>query len=201
MLLGKFTESVALKAGKAKTVTLRLKSLPMSLPAGTYHVLAEVVDPTSGTALVAAAATVTAAAPVVTLAASAAVHPTAVKSGKTVTVTLTVTNSGNIPAAGNIAVTIASSSDGTAAGVTGTLTTLTHAVRITARGHTHLSLKFKAPAGPASFFPYVTLTLGSATTTAVGPMVSVSLLATEHGHRRNRHPRTHDRSRAWKFYA
>jgi hypothetical protein len=123
--------------------------------------------------LAASAATVNVAAPVITLSASAAVHPTAVQSGKFVSVILTIANSGNIAAAGNISAVVASSSDGTASGITGTLTMVTHSVRIAAGGHGHLSIKFKATTA-GSFFPYIMLTLGTATATAVGPMVTVS---------------------------
>jgi hypothetical protein len=176
VLLGTFPQSGVLRAGKGRAVTLRLKSLPASLPAGTYHLLAEVVDPAGGTALVATSQTVAVAAPVVTLTATVTgVSPRTVKAGKTFTTTVALANAGNVSATGRLVVTVALSSDGTAAGIVTTLPALTRTVKIAAGKSLRLSVKGKLPAGATSFYPVVTAALSpAASVTVAGPLVTVS---------------------------
>jgi hypothetical protein len=174
VLLGTFPQSAVLKAGKGKGAKVTLKSLPAVMLAGTYHILAEVIDPTGGTALVATSQTIVVAAPEVTLtAAVTSVAPRTVKAGKTFTTAITITNTGNVPATGKLTVTVALSSDGTAAGVASTLPASTRTVKIAAGKPLRLSIKGKLPTGAASFDPFVTVTLGNITATAAGPLVTV----------------------------
>jgi hypothetical protein len=54
-----------LKAGKSQTFNFTIKSLPSTLPDGTYYLLAEVVDSTGATNVTATTQTVAVAAPFV----------------------------------------------------------------------------------------------------------------------------------------
>ena len=168
VLLGTFTESASLKPGKAHLLTLRLKALPAPLPVGTYHVLAEVVDPTSATALVATTQTVTVAAAVVTLAAAVtAATPTSVAAGKTLTITVGLANTGNVDATGTATVAVGLSADGTMAPAP--LVTLRRPLTLRAGGRPiTFKLKLKVPAGMAtgSFYPFVTFAVGAQAVTA-----------------------------------
>ena len=98
---------VKLKPGAAKPFPIKLPPLPTTLPGGYYYLLAQVID-SSGTAyLTPTASTMLVAAPYVSLSAAVrAATPSTVPVGKGGNVTVAITNSGNVPAAGQMTITL-----------------------------------------------------------------------------------------------
>jgi dUTPase len=174
VLLGTYTLSAALKAKKSRAMTLRLTTLPAYLPAGTYHLLAEVVDPTGATSLVASSLTLVVVAPVVTLTASlGAVSPAIVKEKKAGSILLTIENTGNISAVGALSVLLSASTDGTAAGIAYSLGSLTQRINLAPKRKLSLRLRFKGPDVDTLFYPFVTLKFAGVTVTASGSAAKI----------------------------
>jgi Bacterial Ig-like domain (group 3) len=85
------TEKVTIPAGRSKTITIPIKSVP-SLADGQYFLVTQVTDPRNGISVASSANAITIAAPFVSLAASFATGSSVLTSGAT----LIVTNNGNI---------------------------------------------------------------------------------------------------------
>ncbi|HEX8913905.1 MAG TPA: hypothetical protein VF796_16265 [Humisphaera sp.] len=99
------TKKLKLKAGKAKTLKLKIKSFP-AVADGAYFVVASVAgadgvtDANTANNVVASANQVTIAAPFVDLATAAGIAPAPVRAGKSTTLLLDVANAGNVTASG-----------------------------------------------------------------------------------------------------
>jgi hypothetical protein len=150
-----------------------LTSLPASLPAGTYHILAEVIDANGLINEVATTQTITTAAPFVSLSAGAtAVLPASIKLNKTGSITVSITNSGNVNSTGLVTITVAPSVDGInpVAGVT--LVTLASprptVIKPNKTAKFVLHIKHTALTASGSFYPYVTITYAGQTLTVKG---------------------------------
>jgi hypothetical protein len=170
VLLGTLTKKNAtLKAGKTLAFKFSVKSLPATLAAGTYHLLAEVVDPSGLTNQVATTQTIQVAAPFVQPVVSvAAVVPSTLTQKKSATVTVTITNTGNIAGSG-VTISLSPSSDGVTP-ISGTvLATLRTSAKIQPGKSAKYKLRFKGSAlALGNYFPYVTVTLGTASATEIG---------------------------------
>ncbi len=166
--LGSFAVTARLRGTAGHVVPLSLRSLPASLPAGTYHLLAEVTDPTSATSLVASSQTITVAAPTDAIAASVAVvGRTTVAGGGTFTVAVHLTNAGNVDATGVTTVTVGLSPDGTTAPAALTTSTARLSIRPGTQGITRrLRVKVPAGAGKGAFYPFVTVVQPAQSATA-----------------------------------
>lgn len=107
------TKPLHLAAGKSTSMPITLKSLPSTVPAGTYH-LQVVATPASGatTADASSTATMSVVAPFIDLSSTFAKTPTTVKLGHRVVVGFYVTNNGNIPAVGRPEFQVGASPDG-----------------------------------------------------------------------------------------
>ena len=89
---------------QSHTFTFRLKQLPSSLSSGTYFLLTEIVDPLSNQSVVASSQTVQMAAPFVQPeVALGNISPNVILYNNTATVTLIVTNVGNVTGSGLMA--------------------------------------------------------------------------------------------------
>jgi hypothetical protein len=101
VLVTSLTKKVSLKADKEKTFSFSIKSLPPALADGTYHLLAQVVDPSGATNVAATTQTIQVAEafiqPVVTV---GAVAPAGIAPGKSGSIIVTLTNTGNVAAGG-----------------------------------------------------------------------------------------------------
>ncbi len=85
------TENVTIPAGKSKTITIPLKTVP-DLADGQYFLVAQVTDPKNGISVVSSASSLTIAAPFITLGALFASGSAVLTSGASII----VTNNGNI---------------------------------------------------------------------------------------------------------
>lgn len=106
--------SKKLRVGQHKPVTFtaNLNTIPASVPAGTYHLLLEVIDPRGGTSVSPSAGTIAVAAPNNELTGSFLKLPTSAKVGQKLRPTLLITNSGNAPAVGVLQFSLDASLDG-----------------------------------------------------------------------------------------
>lgn len=164
------TRPLVLRGNQHQTILFSAKSLPASLPVGTYHLLAEVTDPTGGVSVAATTQTVQVAAPFVQPVATVlSVLPRTIAPNRFGSVSVSITNSGNIASSALIA-TLRPSADGATpvSGVTfGTLQM--RAVIQPGKKRTFI-LRFKMPSTLAAgtYFPYVLISLDGATTTVIG---------------------------------
>jgi FG-GAP-like repeat len=114
------TKSIVIKGGKTVALTIPILNLPAGLPDGTYYLIVEPVDSSGNTASAATSSTVVIAAPFVSLSETlTSTLPPALVSGLKAkgTVTLTITNSGNVPSKGSTGIEITAS---TTSGLLGT---------------------------------------------------------------------------------
>ncbi len=161
------SKRLTLEGGRSVTVTVPVRKL--SLPAGTYTVLARATEAADGgTAVSTTGPKLAVAAANVSLSSTVGVTgPTIVARGKSLSLLLTVVNAGNVVAKGRATLAIYLSVDGVA--YTVPVATLVRAATVKPGGQAvTLRLKVKVPKAIAagSFFPLVTLTQGSAMTTA-----------------------------------
>ena len=162
-------KKVNLKAHKSATFSLSVKSLPAGILAGTYTLLAEAIDPSGNAAATSTGPTITTAAPFVQLSETiGAVSPATIKGGKTGTVSVTLTNSGNIDTSGNAVILIGGSSDD--ANETAAFTAPNKALKVKAGKKLTVKLKFTAPANTAAgtYHPYVSISQNASNATAIG---------------------------------
>ncbi len=168
-------KNLTLKAGKNKSLNFKLSSLPATLPAGTYYLLAEVIDPNGAANVVASTKTVSVAAPFISLSAVAgAVNPSSIRVGKSGSIAVTLTNNGNETALGTADLTLEASADGISPLPGDTLDTLMKNLKVPPSKSVRLNLHFKtALLSSGSYFPFLSVALGGNTSTAVGPSFTV----------------------------
>ena len=175
VLISTVSKNLSVSAGQAKTIDMNLKSLPATLANGTYHLLAQVVDPTGAANFVASSQTVTVAAPFVTLAAAAgSVAPLSISLGKSGTIAIAVTDIGNMDVSGLIDLTLHPSSDGVSPLPGITLATVMKKANLRSGQSKTFKLRFKPGTLTAgNYFPFFSISLGGNSTTAVGPQFTV----------------------------
>ncbi len=125
------TKPLHLAAGKSRSIPITLKSLPSTVPAGTYHLQVE-ATPASGatTADATTATTMSVVAPFIDLSSAFAKTPTTLKLGRRVVVGFYVTNNGNIPAVGRPEFQVGASPDGKVDNSTVIIGTFLHSISI-----------------------------------------------------------------------
>ena len=142
---------INLRPNHSEAFPLVIRSLPASLTGSGLYLLAQVTDPSGNTGLGASSGTITSQSPFVDLSGAFARVPTTVKAGRKGTVTLTLTNNGNIAATGNLPIDLQASPDGSL-GSAGSvdLGTVTRHVSIQPGKHVTLSLveTFPSTGGP-----------------------------------------------------
>jgi hypothetical protein len=166
-LIAQINPRLSIPAKRSAPVTVQLKQIPASLD-GSFTILAQVTDPNGVVTSVSSDTVVNIAPPIVTLAATVSAAPFTIAAGKTVTLTLDISNSGNIPSTGNATISLGLSSDGSTE-LPGS-TTLNRTVTIPNGKTVPLRLRFTVPVGttPAMYFPFVSFTQGGNTITAIG---------------------------------
>ena len=169
VLITSLSKKLSLKSGKGAVVNFNIKSLPSSLPNGSYHLLAEVVDPSGNSSLAATTQTIQLAAPFVQPAVLVgAVTPSSIAGGKSGTVAVTVTNDGNVAGSG-ITITLNPSDDGSTP-LDVILESLRSGAKILPGKSKTFKLHFKLnsalPAG--SYIPYVSVSLGGVDSISAG---------------------------------
>ena len=144
------------KSGKKQLIDLDINSLPKTLPAGVYHLLVQIVDPTGATSVVATDQTVT----VVALVIQPTVTVTPVTSGNTAkrgTVLVTVTNGGNIAAKG-VDISLMTTPQGNGP-ITTPLATLKSSATLKPNASKKFVLHFKRTSESATYYPFAWVTL------------------------------------------
>jgi uncharacterized repeat protein (TIGR03803 family) len=176
-LLGSARRSLKLAAGKSATLGVAVK--PSALPAGTYTILAQMTDATGAVqATAASGASLQVATAFISLSATLpSATPLAVTAGKTaLSLTLALTNAGNVNSSGMATLAVYLSADGTTP--TFHVTTVRASFTVKPGGKpTPIKLKVKVPASATAgtFFPLVVIDQGDATATAVAAsMVNVT---------------------------
>jgi uncharacterized repeat protein (TIGR03803 family) len=130
------------------SVPFRVTKLPASVPAGTYHLVAQITDSSGNTSDAASTGTITVAPPTIDLSGAFVGTSTPAKNGRT-TVTFTVTENGNVPATGPLTFDIGSSPDGLLSDAT-LLSTLTRRINIPAGKSARMTVALTLPAGTYS---------------------------------------------------
>ncbi|HZK80796.1 MAG TPA: Ig-like domain-containing protein, partial [Humisphaera sp.] len=170
------SHSVKLKPGASKTIPVKLGALPTTLPNGAYYLLVKVVDQAGSTTITATNSAMQIAAPFVSLSASVgAITPGNIPVGKKGAVTVTISNSGNVIAAGGAMISLGLTSDGMA--VASSLLSLTKNVKIKPGATLTLHLRFTRTASQVAgtYFPSVSIGLGGQEASAIG---NVTLMLT-----------------------
>jgi hypothetical protein len=157
VLVGHVNQSFALKSGGKTTLSAAL-TFPASLTPGKYHLLVVVADGNGHTNTVATTTTTAVLAPVVDLTDKVLAVSSSVKPGKKAAVSLEVFNTGNVVAAGNLAIELqtSDSSDGSDPQA---WTTLTQHISIKPNAHVVLRLASAVPAGLAAGQYFVVATV------------------------------------------
>ena len=150
-------KKVSLKASKSVRIPVKIKSFP-SEPGGTYQLIAAVTDSSGNTSSV-AGPSLTIAPPFVTAVLSGLQpRPAGVAPGKKESLVFTVTNSGNIAAAGAPTLAISLSTDSTGANAQA-VAGVPVKIKLKAGAHGHYSAKFTVPSDLAAgaYFASVSL--------------------------------------------
>jgi hypothetical protein len=136
---------VKLKSHAHATLALKASSLPASIPSGTYHLIAQITDPSGNILDAPSSGTITIAPPQIDLTGAFSKQPVPGKGGKTA-ITFSVTNLGNIPATGPLPFDIDTSPNQQVAGAT-VVTTLTKPINLKPHGSTKITETVTLPAG------------------------------------------------------
>jgi hypothetical protein len=167
-LVGTFKRRVVLGKGKAKAVTVAVRSA--SLPIGTYTLLTQVTDGAGDVVTAAAGPALTVEPATVTLSGTTShFSPATLTPGRVAAVTVTVTNTGNTAAAGPVTITLGLTSDGTTLAVA--LTSVTRRLPIKPGRSAALRLRFRVPTTAtvgARYQTQVTVTRSGITTSSIG---------------------------------
>jgi uncharacterized membrane protein len=140
------------KAGKGVKLKLSAKQISANVPAGVYHVLVSVTDPSGATSTVDTGKTFVVQAPRVELSGSFTKVPAIVKAGKKGTAQILVTNHGNVEASGRLSVNLYSSQNQGLLGATEITASPAKPVHIKPGKSLKLSISFPAGASGSSFF-------------------------------------------------
>jgi hypothetical protein len=162
------TRKLSIPAGHSLSITVPLKQIPASL-SGDYKLLAEVTDPNDTVTSISSTTTYNFAPPFLTFALSGITEtPAAALTGKPIIMTLTIENTGNIPATGEAMIVLGVSSNGIAQ--FSQLTTVTRRVSLAPGKQQTLTLKFPfyVAVAPGNYYPFITYTQDGVTAAAAG---------------------------------
>ena len=151
-LPGSITKTLKLKVGGHTAYKLNLKSIPASVPNGTYHVITQVTDNAGNVTEAASTGTITVAPPQIDLSATIGKFTATARAGKKFVETITVANTaGNTAAVGSLAIEVDTSPDSNPANGT-VLTTLTKKINLKPGKTLNVALSLLAPATGSPFF-------------------------------------------------
>jgi subtilase family serine protease len=167
-LIAQVTPRLSIAPNRSAVVTVPLKKIPAGLD-GNFTILAQVIDPKTNVTTVTSNTTVNIAPATITLSASiSSTLPSSIAAGKSATITLDITNTGNTPSTGTAQITLGLSSDGTTT-LPGS-TTIGRAITIPNGKTVVLRLKLEIPTGTAAamYFPFITFSQAGNSVTAFG---------------------------------
>ena len=176
IFVAKASKHFTFSTGKGQAFNFNLKVFPAGIVNGSYHLLAEVTDPSGASNVVASSQSINVAAPFVSLAAApSAVKPPTISVGKSGAIAVTVTDNGNEDATGPIKIVLGLSSDGVSPLPGIMLGSVTKSTRIKAGQKKPFALHFKIGSTPTAgaYFPYFTISLDGVSTTAIGSQFSI----------------------------
>jgi hypothetical protein len=168
--LSEQAKKISIKSAKAVVLSSVIKSLPASLPAGDYYLVAKVTDPSGLISVAVTSTRIAVAAPFVNVSANVgAVTPAVISSRKSGVITVTLTNTGNIAASGVVTIT-ASPSVGGQTPLPVTLVAYRARTSVLAGKSRSFRLKLRVPSSlaVASYFPSVTIVFAGPTLTLIG---------------------------------
>ena len=174
--IGTLTKKLVIKPQKSTKLKISVATIPASLPAGSYYVIAQLTDAQNATSLASVPGVVTVAAPFIApVLAVGPVLPAIITAGKHGSLLVTVTNNGNIDAVGSLSTQINPSLDGVSPLPGQTLGTQVLKVKIKHGGFARFRLKVNVPLGLAtgSYIPLVTITLDGVNASAIGSAFTV----------------------------
>ena len=164
-LLGSVRKSLSFKAAKSASVAVPVKTFAST--AGGYTVLARVTDAAGTTTDATAGPIVSVASPLVQLTGTIdKVSPAAVTAGKTLSFTLTLTNSGNADSTGKASLSVALSADGITPTIPIEGLTKSFTLRPGKPVSLRLAIKVSVAAATMTLSPLVIVTQGNETATA-----------------------------------
>ena len=162
------TKTLSIQPGGKRTVTIPLKMLP-SLVSGDYFIVLQTTAPNGDTAVVSSATPATVDAGTVVLSASiGSVEPTFVSPGESVSVAVTVINSGNIDADGPMTFDVGISSDGET--IDSVVAEVVGKLNLPPESKQSFNINFTIPlaATPGTFYPAVSIDQDGNTASAIG---------------------------------
>jgi hypothetical protein len=134
-----------LRVNKAKTVKIKLPSLPTSLAAGSYYLVARVTDVNDNTQIAASSTPISVSPAFIDLSGAIAPVPAVLKPGKKTAVTVTVTNNGNVTAAGTLQVAFYARPAGTTGSTDVPLATPAARIKLASGASKAIRLSFVVP--------------------------------------------------------
>jgi subtilase family serine protease len=173
VLIASLTRKNSIRPNSATSVSIPLKLIPAGLN-GSYQIIAVVTDSNQTITSATSGKSVTIAPGFVSLSATlSATAPATVAPGRTVAVTLTLTNAGNLDATGSATLNLGVSSDKATELPDGT--TLIRPVTIRANGKTVIRLHITVPSTllAGTFYPFLSFTQGANSVTAIGSALTV----------------------------
>jgi hypothetical protein len=165
------TRRTPLRANGILAATMIAKSLPASLPPGTYYLLVEVTDPLGNSNIVNTSQTIAVAAPFVSLAVNAAtVRPATIAANRFGSVPITIVNNGNINATGVMTITLNLSPDQVTTAANFATVTTTVRINIRPGRSSNASVRFKIPAvlPAALYYPIIMVAADGVSASAIG---------------------------------
>jgi cyclophilin family peptidyl-prolyl cis-trans isomerase len=140
------TKNLRLNGGTHAAFPLTVPALPANVPAGTYYLLAQVVNQNGNTTVAASTSTITVTPPQIDLSLSIPHFVSTAKAGKPFIETIKVSNTaGNIAATGTVPILVATSADGIPGDSTA-LTSITKKINVPAGKSVLIPLSLVAPA-------------------------------------------------------
>ena len=145
LIAGPKASTLKLKHGQSKAVAIKITALPATLAAGSYYLVSQVTSAGVSTSA-ASAGTVTVAPPFVSLSGTVASLTPAAKAGKMESAVITVSNGGNIQAAGALQVALSARPADTTGSADVTIATATTRIHILPGKSGRAALHFLVPA-------------------------------------------------------
>lgn len=139
------SRNVKLRSHAHLLLPLRATSIPSTVSAGTYYLVAQITDPSGATTDAASSGTISIAPAQIDLSGSFVKTPVPTKTGRTV-LTFNVSNGGNVSAVGNLDFNIDSSPDGLPSDAT-VLTSVTRRINLRADKSIRMTDALTLPAG------------------------------------------------------
>ena len=167
-LIASLVRKLVIQPKGSAVVSIPLKLIPSALDGG-YTILAEVTNLSAADSSTNSGVMVNIAPPFVTLSSSMGlVTPSTLAAGKSVSITVTLTNTGNIDSVGAATINVGLSSDGTTE-LPGSTTTM-RTVKIASTKTFILHLKFAVPTTTTAgdYFPFVSFTQAGKSTQVIG---------------------------------